>query len=479
MPESDAIKSFSEQRSGLHQKLASQLLHYVKKKPKDGEPTLVEEEPPALHKSIETAPTTTLTTEPAVAFGSRIVSIADSDSVVSVRIAARLAEQFESRFGELRVLPKFPGQTYGSLFEAQVTRFLSDTFSSLGHIRPGRWHVKQVTKRDDRLSIAEYEQYAYLKVIDDFAKKNLVLDAALGSDYLVASDVVVVRDRLSDDEINRDAKGNPLHLVDNSVAKRSRLRASAIADAAAIAGEHQPRGSQLLHASVSCKWTIRSDRAQNTRLEARNLSRNRKGNQPHITAVTAEPLPSRLASVALSTGDIDCVYHVALDELLIAFDLLSAELNQSLANSEEATASLRQQADAVMAVDETLRKLRVEKRTLNQNKDEVRVNLQTQIAAVPQDQPAIRQELKQQLRAFGHTHNAQLAGIRAAETAAQQQKAELESTFDKSAYRDAMKNLRESRAQIEQLQSEDKWLQKMVQGNRLRDISDLPLDLAV
>ncbi len=31
--------------------------------------------------------------------------------------------------------------------------------------------------------------------------------------------------------------------------------------------------------------------------------------------ITAEPLPSRPASIALGTGDVDCVYHFALDEL--------------------------------------------------------------------------------------------------------------------------------------------------------------------
>ena len=31
--------------------------------------------------------------------------------------------------------------------------------------------------------------------------------------------------------------------------------------------------------------------------------------------VTAEPTPSRIASIALGTGEIDCVYHFALYEL--------------------------------------------------------------------------------------------------------------------------------------------------------------------
>ena len=43
--------------------------------------------------------------------------------------------------------------------------------------------------------------------------------------------------------------------------------------------------------------------------------RNRKGPLPHIVAITAEPLPQRIASIALGTGDMDCVYHIALPEL--------------------------------------------------------------------------------------------------------------------------------------------------------------------
>jgi hypothetical protein len=38
--------------------------------------------------------------------------------------------------------------------------------------------------------------------------------------------------------------------------------------------------------------------------------------------ITAEPTPSRLASIALGTGDIDCVYHFALYELQEAVRLL-------------------------------------------------------------------------------------------------------------------------------------------------------------
>lgn len=50
--------------------------------------------------------------------------------------------------------------------------------------------------------------------------------------------------------------------------------------------------------------------------------RNRKGRTPHIVIVTAECLPSRLASLALGTGDIDCLYHIALPELIESLDKL-------------------------------------------------------------------------------------------------------------------------------------------------------------
>ena len=48
------------------------------------------------------------------------------------------------------------------------------------------------------------------------------------------------------------------------------------------------------------------------------MTRSRRGRLPHIVAVTAEPLPTRLASIAMGTGDVDAVYHVALEELVQA-----------------------------------------------------------------------------------------------------------------------------------------------------------------
>ena len=88
----------------------------------------------------------------------------------------------------------------------------------------------------------------------------------------------------------------------------------------------------ILHASISCKWTIRSDRSQNARTEGLNLIRNRKGKTPHIVIVTAEPYPQRISSLAIGTGDIDCVYHFALNELISATEKLN---NESVLDSLE------------------------------------------------------------------------------------------------------------------------------------------------
>lgn len=36
---------------------------------------------------------------------------------------------------------------------------------------------------------------------------------------------------------------------------------------------------------------------------------------PHLVAGTAEPMPSRIAAIARGIGEVDVVYHIALDAL--------------------------------------------------------------------------------------------------------------------------------------------------------------------
>jgi len=221
-----------------------------------------------------------------------VVSNADSSNATSKAIAKGIADLLKAEtIGE-----RIAAQTPGNQFEAICANFVRETFLKLGHLRPGIWDVHQVSGRN-RLEIARYEQYAHLIALDRAAKADAELAAALGSDYTITPDIVVVRDTEEDSAIN-----TPVCLVDDSVTTLASLR-------------QKNEGLPLLHASISCKWTIRSDRAQNARSEALNLVRNRKGRLPHVVVITAEPTPSRLASIALGTGDIDCVYHFALYEL--------------------------------------------------------------------------------------------------------------------------------------------------------------------
>jgi hypothetical protein len=237
-----------------------------------------------------------------------VPSNADKGNKASTEIASGIAR----RIGLEVAGVKLAGQTAGNEFEVATASFLKETFRKLGHLRPGDWSIKKIGEKDDEkpsqnkplekdfrklIKIAHYEQYKHLIAIARAAGENPELAASLGSDYIIKPDIVIFRHLASDEEINRHEA-----LVDDSVAVRSSLRTSS-------------GGLPLLHASVSCKLTIRSDRSQNSRSEALNLIRNRRGKLPHIVIVTGEPLPSRLASVALGSGDIDCVYHFALPEL--------------------------------------------------------------------------------------------------------------------------------------------------------------------
>lgn len=215
-------------------------------------------------------------------------SMADIDNKLSRKISQSL----------LKLLPypiskeEISGQSAGERLEKITRDFLEETFAYLQHIRPGRW---KISVHD---SIADFDQYRHLRELAKMVDENKLLKTALG-DYVISPDIIIARYPLSDEEINRDVL-----LLDNTdLSGYTPLRAA-------------NNSSLLLHASISCKWTLRSDRSQNARTEGLNLIRNRKGHTPHIAIVTGEPVPSRIASLALGTGDIDCVYHFALHELI-------------------------------------------------------------------------------------------------------------------------------------------------------------------
>lgn len=225
--------------------------------------------------------------------GSGVASIADGSQKTSRALSKSIAEDL----GATVLEDKLVGQSAGSLFEAAVRDFLFATFPSFSAIRPGNWDITNVGGSRAASHIARYEPYTHLDDLAHAIEVDPTLRAVLGNSYEISPDVMILREPASDEEINADSL-----LVDDASGLMSVMR-----------GDYNERS--IVHGIVSCKWTLRSDRAQNARSEALNMIRNRKGRTPHIVVVTAEPTPSRLSSLALGTGDVDTVYHFALPEL--------------------------------------------------------------------------------------------------------------------------------------------------------------------
>jgi hypothetical protein len=160
-----------------------------------------------------------------------------------------------------------PKEAPGTALEIGVAAYLTDALPAVHRDRA--WVVGR------RELITDFLQYEHLARLDAIVRDHPTLRSEIGMDYLIKPDVTV---------------------------------GILVGDAPL----------PLLHAAISCKWTIRSDRVQNIRHEGVILTRSRRGRQPHVVTVTAEPLPTRLAAIARGTGEVDTVYHVALHALVKA-----------------------------------------------------------------------------------------------------------------------------------------------------------------
>ncbi|MYR55488.1 restriction endonuclease [Streptomyces sp. SID625] len=200
--------------------------------------------------------------------GKPVPNSADSHSAPSRELAAKILDSLGAEPGF--ILPETPANP-GPELERAVHIDLAAALAVADPSRP--WQV------DHQKVIADFSQYTHLGKLKQAVRKNPVLSADLGLDYLIKPDVTVG--------------------VENS-------QESGIAP--------------FLHAAVSCKWTIRSDRVQNIRHEFLQMIRHRRGRLPHLVTVTAEPMPSRIASIARGTGEVDAVYHIAFDALRAAVE---------------------------------------------------------------------------------------------------------------------------------------------------------------
>jgi hypothetical protein len=157
----------------------------------------------------------------------------------------------------------------GTLLERSIEADMASVLPGLDASR-----VWLVTRQG---TVSRYAQFEHLNALQELFEQQPALRATLGRDYQVRTDVYV-----------------------------------------GVAHPDDQAAHPFLHAAISCKWTIRSDRVQNVRHEFATLVRNRRGRLPHLVLVTAEPLPSRLISIARGTGEVDSVYHLMFDELASA-----------------------------------------------------------------------------------------------------------------------------------------------------------------
>lgn len=194
--------------------------------------------------------------------GRVVPNFADSDNEQSIALAGAMLD----RLGFIRSLTEGLPPQPGTVLEHRVRDDLS---FSLQNIDPSRaWRL------DRKAIVTSFAQYSHLRRVDDLVKQSQELRVAIGRDYLIKPDVSVGLEMPA-----------------------AHLEAS------------------FLHAAVSCKWTIRSDRVQNIRHEFIQMIRHRRGRQPHLVTVTAEPMPSRIAAIARGTGEVDAVYHIAFEAL--------------------------------------------------------------------------------------------------------------------------------------------------------------------
>ncbi|KUH81405.1 MULTISPECIES: NgoMIV family type II restriction endonuclease [unclassified Mycobacterium] len=191
-------------------------------------------------------------------------NLSDLASGPSMRLAAHVYKALGVSTAK-RVEDLEEGES-GTLLE---NRLKADLESALEAEDPDRvWSV------DRHRPVTDFAQFLHLDEIQRVLDENPTLRATFGGDYQIETDVCVG--------------------VENS------------ADSTA---------PEFLHAAISSKWTIRSDRVQNVRHEFATLVRNRRGRSPHLVVVTAEPLPTRILSIARGTGEVDTVYHVLYQQL--------------------------------------------------------------------------------------------------------------------------------------------------------------------
>ena len=119
---------------------------------------------------------------------------ADGDSKISVKIAWGITNLITNKplYGDIS------GQEAGHIFEQLTKEYIEETFELLSHLRPGHWKYSTHTE------ISKFDQYRDLASLDSLIKTNKELASTLGQDYLISPDIVISREPVDDDTINKE-----------------------------------------------------------------------------------------------------------------------------------------------------------------------------------------------------------------------------------------------------------------------------------
>jgi len=222
-------------------------------------------------------------------FPNEFPSNADCNSKTSIRIAQDMFDRIQSRANlGGRLADQFSGSTFD-----QITRSFVEATFNLQKGLPEKCDVNP-----EKTAMFRFDLYRHFAGLFQVGNNPEIVEL-LDRDYVVGPNIVVVREARQS-------------VVEDRVALRSGIR-------------KRNNAPPLPHAVISCKWTLFSSRGQNARSEALNLMSNWRGRVPHIAVVTSEPLPSRIATLALGTSGIDCIYHFALPELIASVKKLGLE----------------------------------------------------------------------------------------------------------------------------------------------------------
>ncbi|MFD5428320.1 NgoMIV family type II restriction endonuclease [Streptomyces sp. NPDC127084] len=184
-------------------------------------------------------------------------------------------------------------------------------------IAPAAPHL--IVRAERRL--AEFEQYAYLNALkslseDDSPEVATALIPLERATHNIAPESSQLVDDLKEALAAADVRRRALvELLGDESPLRLDVAVGRSDPSAPTGAAEIPNH---LVAGFSLKWSLRTDRLQDPRTQGAKMATMRRGRMPHFAAVTMEPRPYMLGRLGRGTGDLDCVYHLALSPLIEA-----------------------------------------------------------------------------------------------------------------------------------------------------------------